>query len=109
MQCNIKSESATVADNRTTYKTVTCGDRRPLYDAAGTFCCYVCDKCERTKRRGYNPRIFDSGSRYAATGEESDIESGWPFEPFCDKCGFAPWPEDSGNCPNCGAPQTIVP
>lgn len=48
--------------------------RRELVDAAGIFCCYVCDQCESDKRQKYNPRIFDEGSVYAFTGEERDID-----------------------------------
>ena len=32
--------------------------RRELIDASGVFCTFVCDKCERTKRNRYDPRIF---------------------------------------------------
>ena len=47
--------------------------RRELKDAAGIFCTFVCDKCERAKRAKFNPAIFDGDSRYAMTGEEVDI------------------------------------
>lgn len=53
-----------------------CGSNLPryaLHDAAGIFCTYVCEKCEEQKMAKYNPAIFDEGSRYACTGEESDI------------------------------------
>lgn len=63
MQCNVNG------------KDMTCGERYPLNDAAGTFCTFVCAKCEKAKRRTFNPAIFDRGSRYAVTGEESDIDS----------------------------------
>ena len=45
----------------------------PLLDAAGIFCTYVCEDCEKSKRAGYDPNIFKSGSYYAATGKEGDI------------------------------------
>lgn len=48
-------------------------EKRPLYDAAGIFCTYVCDACEEEKRGRYDPAIFESGTVYAATGEEGDI------------------------------------
>jgi hypothetical protein len=47
--------------------------RRELKDAAGTFCIFVCDRCEREKRALFNPAIFNSASAYAQTGEEDDI------------------------------------
>jgi len=55
--------------------------RRELVDAAGIFCAFVCDACEGAKRAGFNPRIFDGGSRYAATGAEEDIFADDQFEP----------------------------
>lgn len=57
-------------------KLCNCGSgesRYELNDAAGFFCAFVCTKCEPVKRKKYNPAIFESGSRYAATGEEDDI------------------------------------
>lgn len=33
-------------------------EKWPLYDASGTFCTYVCDKCEGRRRREFDPRIF---------------------------------------------------
>lgn len=48
-------------------------ERRELKDAAGIFLTYVCDGCEKEKKRGYNPAIFRPGSRYSVTGEEEDI------------------------------------
>ena len=44
--------------------TMNCGcgsglERRPLHDARGIFCCYVCDKCEYSKRGRYRPDIFE--------------------------------------------------
>jgi hypothetical protein len=33
-------------------------EREALYDARGIFCCYVCPKCEREKKRRYRPEIF---------------------------------------------------
>lgn len=56
--------------------TTICGSdlpRHELVDAAGTFCAYVCEKCETAIKRQYNPRIFDECSPYASTGEEEDI------------------------------------
>jgi hypothetical protein len=47
--------------------------QRPLLDAAGIFCTFVCDQCEEKKRKHYRPIIFDPQSRYAQTGEEEDI------------------------------------
>ena len=32
--------------------------RRPLHDARGIFCCFVCDKCEAEKRRRYRPDVL---------------------------------------------------
>jgi hypothetical protein len=32
--------------------------RRPLHDARGIFCCYVCDECEEDQRAKYRPDIF---------------------------------------------------
>ncbi len=54
----------------------TCGsgsERYELTDAAGIFCAFVCEKCEKEKRSKFNPAIFESGTTYAATGEEEDI------------------------------------
>ena len=48
--------------------------RYPLHDAAGIFCCYICDECEQTQINRYNPEIFNSSSRYAISGEEEDLE-----------------------------------
>lgn len=31
---------------------------RPLVDARGVFCCYVCDDCEGSRRARYRPEIF---------------------------------------------------
>lgn len=53
-----------------------CGSGKPQYpltDAAGIFCCYVCEACEADKRKGYNPAIFRSRSQYALSGDEQDI------------------------------------
>lgn len=44
-----------------------------LEDAAGIACCRVCTACESEKRKKYNPRIFQSGTRYSASGAEEDI------------------------------------
>jgi hypothetical protein len=48
-------------------------ERYALKDAAGIFLTYVCEVCEPETRRGYNPRIFDTNTRYASSGEERDI------------------------------------
>ena len=39
--------------------------RRPLYDARGIFCAYVCDDCERKVRAGYRPDIFTDANYWA--------------------------------------------
>jgi hypothetical protein len=39
-------------------------EKRPLHDAYGIFCTYVCDKCEEEKMSRYDPRIF--GGAYEA-------------------------------------------
>jgi hypothetical protein len=36
--------------------------RRPLVDARGIFCCYVCDQCEADARRRYRAEIFTDPS-----------------------------------------------
>lgn len=33
--------------------------KRELVDARGIFCTFVCDKCERQKRQGFRPEIFN--------------------------------------------------
>ena len=53
--------------------------RRALIDAAGIFCCYVCDKCEDEKRASYNPAIFDSPTY---NGTEESLEAGEYDETF---------------------------
>jgi hypothetical protein len=47
--------------------------RHPLNDAAGIFLRYVCDKCESEVKASLNPRVFDTSSRYARSGEEIDL------------------------------------
>lgn len=47
--------------------------RFQLRDAAGIFCAFVCDECEKATRTRFNPAIFESGTLYGATGEEDDI------------------------------------
>lgn len=32
--------------------------RRPLNDARGIFCTYVCDRCERQQRAKFRPEVF---------------------------------------------------
>jgi hypothetical protein len=57
-------------------RTCPCGSgeyRRELKDAAGIFCTFVCDKCEKAKRAKFNPAIFEGRSAYARTGNEEDI------------------------------------
>jgi len=46
--------------------------RYPLYDAAGIFCCYVCEECEAKRKSEFNPAIFQGGA-YAASGDEDLI------------------------------------
>jgi len=55
--------------------------RFEIVDAAGIFCTFACEACEADKRAKFNPAIFDSSSRYAATGEEEDIFADHDFEP----------------------------
>lgn len=46
-----------------TMKSCPCGSNkppRPLHDARGIFCCYVCDACEKEKRSKYRPEIFEN-------------------------------------------------
>ena len=53
-----------------------CGSGKPrfeLLDAAGIFCGFVCDDCEATQRRKFRPEVFESGTQYAATGDERDL------------------------------------
>jgi hypothetical protein len=47
--------------------------RRPLFDAAKIFCCFVCDQCEEKKKREFKGIIFDPKTKYAKTGKEEDI------------------------------------
>jgi hypothetical protein len=57
-------------------KLCSCGsgeERRELRDAAGIFCTFVCNKCERRKRALFNQAIFNPQGPYAITGEEEDI------------------------------------
>lgn len=59
-----------------TIRQCSCGsghERYELNDSAGIFCAYVCEKCEETVRKRFNPAIFEPASRYASTGEEADI------------------------------------
>lgn len=61
-------------------RTCLCGSglsRFEIVDAAGIFCTFACDRCEEEKRKKFNPAIFESGSPYAASGEEADIGSDW--------------------------------
>jgi hypothetical protein len=57
-------------------KNCPCGSeerRFEQYDAAGIFCYFYCSKCGKEKRKKYNPRIFQSGTAYASSGEEEDL------------------------------------
>lgn len=57
------------------FKECNCGsglERFEIKDAAGIFCCFVCDKCEAEKVAKFNPKIFEAGP-YAATGDEQDL------------------------------------
>ena len=39
----------------------TCGsglEKRPLIDARGIFCTYVCDSCEKERKDKFRPEIF---------------------------------------------------
>jgi hypothetical protein len=60
-------------------KVCRCGSNKPRYelrDAAGIFCTFVCDDCETTARKKFNPQIFDSGTNYAQSGSEDDLNWG---------------------------------
>jgi len=60
-------------------KVCRCGSNKPRYeltDAAGIFCTFVCEDCEAAARKKFNPQIFDSGTNYAATGSEEDLNWG---------------------------------
>jgi len=46
--------------------------KRPLYDARGIFCCYVCDACEKKKRRSYRSDIFIDPNYWADEPIEAD-------------------------------------
>jgi len=46
--------------------------RRPLYDARGVFCTYVCDRCEAEKRREFRPEIFSDPGYEADEPIEED-------------------------------------
>lgn len=48
-------------------------ERYELHDAAGIFCCFVCEACEPKKRASYNPAIFEPHTAYAVSGEEEDL------------------------------------
>lgn len=39
--------------------------RRELVDARGIFCGFVCDKCERAKRKKFRPDIFTDSNYWA--------------------------------------------
>jgi hypothetical protein len=48
-------------------------DRFPLHDAAGIFLCFTCHSCVTETRARYRPEIFQLGTPYAATGDETDL------------------------------------
>lgn len=57
-------------------KECVCGSGKSRYelrDAAGTFCTFVCEDCEDARKATFNPRIFDTSSNYASSGEERDL------------------------------------
>lgn len=45
-------------------------EKRPLFDARGIFCIYVCNACEEEKRKIFRPEIF----------EDSEYEHAGPFD-----------------------------
>lgn len=48
--------------------------RRELKDARGIFCTFVCDRCERDKRRTYRADIFTDPSYPADDlGDDTDL------------------------------------
>ena len=56
-----------------------CGSGLPRYeliDAAGIFCCFVCNECEPKKRESFRPEIFDGSHPYASSGDEDDLFTG---------------------------------
>ena len=63
-------------------KPCNCGSglmRYDLTDAAGIFCCYVCEECEDQKKKKFNPDIFGRNSRYAMSGDEEQLEIDYDF------------------------------
>ena len=59
-----------------------CGSELPRYDltdAAGIFCCFVCDECEAEKKKKFNPDIFGRNSRYSMSGDEEQLEIDYDF------------------------------
>jgi hypothetical protein len=36
--------------------------KRPLYDARGIFCAYVCDKCQTEVKQKFRPEIFEDSN-----------------------------------------------
>lgn len=46
--------------------------RRPLHDARGIFCAYVCDGCETEVRARYRPDIFTDPAYWADEEIEGD-------------------------------------
>ncbi|HTI81792.1 MAG TPA: hypothetical protein VL614_15190 [Acetobacteraceae bacterium] len=48
------------------------GGKRPLVDARGIFCCYVCDRCEGTRRKHFRAEIFTDPSYEADEPIEED-------------------------------------
>lgn len=46
---------------------------RPIYDARGIFCCYVCDGCEEDKKAKYRPEIFTDAQYW----HDEPIDEAW--------------------------------
>jgi hypothetical protein len=48
------------------------GQRRPLHDARGIFCCYVCDRCEDEKRSRYRVEVMTDPNYEASEDIDGD-------------------------------------
>lgn len=46
--------------------------RRPVYDAAGIFACYVCDACERERRGVFRPEVLEAFSDWVQGDDIGD-------------------------------------
>lgn len=46
--------------------------RRPLFDARGIFCTYVCDECEEEKKKEFRPDIFTDPDYWISEPVEED-------------------------------------